>query len=562
MSGRERELWGREQELKSRFSRCRAVEARLQERWAQLEERSKALDQREQSLVSREKQCEQFTQNKPGIHPQAEVASDSERGPLEQIREVASAACCTLGAGKDAVKSAGVDGVPVNHGNHEVGNFAGHSAYVKGTDNAVEVKTETDEICITSKNCLTSEAVRCGDTQETDTVGPLPGNPGASEPPVDSRVAENAEAGVQDGKVTEPDSGTTGVKLENLPLNVRIRRLKGNKRRKMNGRITPEGTEDQVAVPAQNYARDQAKARGKCVNSVKQKVSIEVALQEDAPGLLESLRERGLADDLRLFGDSWENELDSVNEETEGFADLENVVSKLWSNSGLIHVQPPCVVCHSGGKSKPYCLGCLSTLMEQAKAMNRQNWPVEWGWCRQVHAFVFVFIKHNRIVLERPEYGYATYFFELIQSISISWQVRRLVTVMSAASVGRAALKDNKALEVGLNLSQEEADILEGYGWSPNCGIATLLNFCDRVVHDYNRDGDSMEWKVKIGKLLMDGYDHGSLLKDPPRRLRLTTTTSSVQPNGCSPVQPGKCSMAHSISLTHVKVEVTVDRTD
>lgn len=53
-----------------------------------------------------------------------------------------------------------------------------------------------------------------------------------------------------------------------------------------------------------------------------------------------------------------------------------------------------------------------------------------------------------RIVLERPEYGFATYFFELVQSLPVRWQVKRLVTVMSVASTGRAALLENRQLEV------------------------------------------------------------------------------------------------------------------
>ena len=55
-------------------------------------------------------------------------------------------------------------------------------------------------------------------------------------------------------------------------------------------------------------------------------------------------------------------------------------------------------------------------------------------------------------MLERPEYGYATYFFELVQKPSVDWQVQRLITVMSVASTGRAALLENRPLEVHLSL--------------------------------------------------------------------------------------------------------------
>jgi len=125
------------------------------------------------------------------------------------------------------------------------------------------------------------------------------------------------------------------------------------------------------------------------------------------------------------------------------------------------------------------------------------------------------------IVLERPEYGYATYFFELVQSLPIKWQVGRLVTVMSVAICSRTALLENKPLEIGEDLTSEEASILEDYGWTPNSGFGSLLNYCDRVVHDRKADDDDMEWRSKIGKLLMDGHAHGSIsITNIPKKLQ------------------------------------------
>jgi hypothetical protein len=49
--------------------------------------------------------------------------------------------------------------------------------------------------------------------------------------------------------------------------------------------------------------------------------------------------------------------------------------------------------------------------------------PVKWGWCRELQSFIFVFEAANRIVLERPEYGMATYFFEMEQPLSANEQV-------------------------------------------------------------------------------------------------------------------------------------------
>jgi hypothetical protein len=60
---------------------------------------------------------------------------------------------------------------------------------------------------------------------------------------------------------------------------------------------------------------------------------------------------------------------------------------------------------------------------------------------------MLVFLE-RRIVLERPEYGYATYFFEIEGSIPIDWQIKRLVAVMKLSSCGRVLLIENKALVV------------------------------------------------------------------------------------------------------------------
>lgn len=50
--------------------------------------------------------------------------------------------------------------------------------------------------------------------------------------------------------------------------------------------------------------------------------------------------------------------------------------------------------------------------------------------------------------MERPEYGYATYFFELSNTASVGWQIKRLVLAMKLASCGRYQLIENKPLLV------------------------------------------------------------------------------------------------------------------
>eukprot|EP00249_Psilotum_nudum_P021298 c28057_g1_i1 orf=534-2480(-) len=254
----------------------------------------------------------------------------------------------------------------------------------------------------------------------------------------------------------------------------------------------------------------------------KYKLPFETILQEDAPGLFEKLQEKGLLNNINVYGDFFEEFCVAPESDQDEFKDLEDVVQKLWGTpTGLLKQSHANRQCQQVPNNKPsYCLACLASLIEQTKSLRQHNWPVEWGWCRQLLAFIFVFDKHNRIVLERPEYGYATYFFELVDTLPLKWQVGRLIKVMGAATVGRTAVLENRPLEVNQDMTAEEAMILEDYGWVTNTGIGSLLNFCDRVVHDV-KDDDNTDWRQKIGKCLMDGYDHGRIaVKRIPQKLQ------------------------------------------
>lgn len=66
-------------------------------------------------------------------------------------------------------------------------------------------------------------------------------------------------------------------------------------------------------------------------------------------------------------------------------------------------------------------------------------------------------------------------------------------------------------LQVGDDLTEGEARVLMEYGWVPNSGLGTMLNYYDRVVHDRKNERESSEWRSKIGKLLMDGYNGGTI---------------------------------------------------
>ncbi|XP_048573638.1 uncharacterized protein LOC125554066 [Triticum urartu] len=191
------------------------------------------------------------------------------------------------------------------------------------------------------------------------------------------------------------------------------------------------------------------------------------------------------------------------------FQDLENVITKLFPQRTSLLKS---VAKHGKGGKAIYCLACLISLIEQSRYLQFRDCPVEWGWCRDLQSFIFVFKSHNRLVLERPEYGYATYFFEILQSVPIEWQIRRMVTAMKLSSCGRTALIENRPLLIGEDLSEGEAKVLQEYGWIPNTGLGTLLNYRDRVVHDRWNEKYSTDWRMKIGKLLMNGYSEGELI--------------------------------------------------
>ncbi|CAK7339016.1 unnamed protein product [Dovyalis caffra] len=242
--------------------------------------------------------------------------------------------------------------------------------------------------------------------------------------------------------------------------------------------------------------------------------SVETALEEDAPGILQVLVEQGVSlEEIKLYGEADDDEAMDESFIEDGFGELEAVMSK-------------------------------------TRYLRFRNWPAEWGWCRDLQSFVFVFEKHNRIVLERPEYGYATYFFELVDSISVDWQIKRLVTAMKLTNCGRISVIENRPLlsadglsvqprvfvlilvkwavhdleqqcswlglfmGVGEDITEGEAQVLTQYGWTPNSGLGTMLNYRDRVFHDRKNEKDSSEWRLKIGKLLMNGFNGGSIVSN------------------------------------------------
>ncbi|KAK6127451.1 hypothetical protein DH2020_038800 [Rehmannia glutinosa] len=84
--------------------------------------------------------------------------------------------------------------------------------------------------------------------------------------------------------------------------------------------------------------------------------------------------------------------------------------------------------------------------------------------------------------------------------------------------------------QVGDDLTEGEARVLMDYGWIPNTGLGTMLNYYDRVVHDRRNERDRSEWKSKIGKLLMDGYNGGTIISSSiPKKAMESDVTHPVE---------------------------------
>ncbi|DBA75526.1 hypothetical protein WJX79_007572 [Trebouxia sp. C0005] len=174
-----------------------------------------------------------------------------------------------------------------------------------------------------------------------------------------------------------------------------------------------------------------------------------------------------------------------------------------------------------GGKHE-YCLLALEHLLERADAYTTASQPVRWGWCRELSSFVFVFEGANRIVVEKPCYGHATYFFDLEEPLPVSAQVQRLIAVLSVPGVSRRKVLEGSSLDPGPDLTDQERKQLKAAGWTPGTTIRSLLNFTgDRICH---HSADAMtgqkaaqqnvpDYKDKIAKVLSEGASGGRVTK-------------------------------------------------
>uniref|UniRef100_A0A061RYB6 Uncharacterized protein n=1 Tax=Tetraselmis sp. GSL018 TaxID=582737 RepID=A0A061RYB6_9CHLO len=236
------------------------------------------------------------------------------------------------------------------------------------------------------------------------------------------------------------------------------------------------------------------------------------ALAEDAPVLLEILRDEEMLDEIPLL---------DLGPAAENFSALKDIVHEVFASVPERAQQdqqgPPAA---RGKDSRAYSIAALKCLLERVRAYSQPRGnrvdgasrsPVSWGWCRELHSFLFVFEAANRIILERPEYGMASYFFEMEEPMSVSDQVARLVSCMSVPGINRGDLLEDSQLLRQAQLSPEQVQQLQRCGFSVDKGLASLLNFCERVTHDHKMDAD--EWKEKISRHILRGAYMGRIHK-------------------------------------------------
>ncbi|BDA50725.1 hypothetical protein COCOBI_16-4020 [Coccomyxa sp. Obi] len=355
------------------------------------------------------------------------------------------------------------------------------------------------------------------------------------------------------GRPTPPARGVTKLKSGADSLEVAVRML-----RAQNEPGAPASAEHgsekpgDAGVPSANAAAgsNHSMARPQSPASL----LAQPALQADAPALLDLLKERNILQHLSLLDPAVHDD-DSSMEPGDGGpsnAKLAELYNKLHSILGRIlaplpgrrgserdadpdvgstgaagsaNTGPGAGGANTGpsgaGASERrdrYTLYALQCLIEAAHKYVTAAEPVRWGWCRELQAFVFVFEAANRIVVEKPEYANATYFFDMEEPLPVAAQVQRLVAVLSVPAVTRGALLTDGAPGLATGLPPADAAVLRAAGWTPENGLRSLLNFSgERIIHKNTRgasEADTLQlYRDKITRLLSQGAFGGRTYK-------------------------------------------------
>ncbi|GAQ91072.1 hypothetical protein KFL_007230040 [Klebsormidium nitens] len=268
-----------------------------------------------------------------------------------------------------------------------------------------------------------------------------------------------------------------------------------------------------TAKDLSNSARESAQT-GKQLEAGKKKkrTAVEV-LRKDAPELLESLSKAGMLDDMKLYGDDFDGDEEAAG--SASFRALQAVLNKIYDGSASRNGASWTSSGNLGAAHLPkYSMGALKVLTDEAKRLRRGGRPVEWGWCHKLHAFLFVFEEQNRFVLEWPQYGNATYFFNL-EAGDVQFQLQRLIAVMAIGTVTKNDIVDDRPLERIRGIPPDELRVLEEFGRKPETGLGSFLNFANRVVHDYKDECTLEQWQTRIREELHRGRNTGQIEKSP-----------------------------------------------
>ena len=194
-------------------------------------------------------------------------------------------------------------------------------------------------------------------------------------------------------------------------------------------------------------------------------------LEADAPELARMLTDAGLLNDAKLLRGS----ADPTPEFLTALSELASELKK---------AQQPAQSSSSGSQSTgQYAIKSLNVLV--ALARQQAHTGAVWGYHRQLKSFVFSFPAQRRVVLEKSQYGLATYVFEhpacLDDFLGQLWLVLKLC--------GREAVVTNTNTLSKFELSDANKITLVEAGVLPaeDNGLGCILGFVRKCIHTHRK---------------------------------------------------------------------------